>query len=327
MGGRFFEGWYYRVTLPQIGQSFAFMYSLEDPAGSAYQGGAIQVLGPDDSYQWRSLPNLDLFWASYSRLALAHWRHGQAPARYLAGDNFFKQVSEGYQASDRLNQGAFLDVTTGQWTRWYYQIQPVYTWGKPLGGWLSFLSIADPGWQVLLAYGQATGWIEWQGQVYDFQAAPAYIEKNWGGSFPRDWFWLQCNSFVDAQDLAVTAGGGERDLLWWQERLGMVGIHYQGKFYEFDPWQSKIRWQIKPWGEWYVQATRADYQVTLRGWSDRPGSPLRTPTKNGLVWSCRETLLGNLTLRLSQGNQLIIEAHSHLAGLEVGVITSISQKD
>jgi len=27
---RFFEGWYYRVTLLNCGQTFAFMYSIED---------------------------------------------------------------------------------------------------------------------------------------------------------------------------------------------------------------------------------------------------------------------------------------------------------
>ena len=28
---RFFEGWYYRVTLPELGQTIAFMYSIDDP--------------------------------------------------------------------------------------------------------------------------------------------------------------------------------------------------------------------------------------------------------------------------------------------------------
>ncbi|MGK7954028.1 MAG: tocopherol cyclase family protein, partial [Crocosphaera sp.] len=38
---RFFEGWYYRVTLPQRGQSFAFMYSVDDPIGrKPHSGGS-----------------------------------------------------------------------------------------------------------------------------------------------------------------------------------------------------------------------------------------------------------------------------------------------
>ena len=40
---RFFEGWYYRVTLP-TGETFAFMYSIEDPiGGKTHSGGAAQI--------------------------------------------------------------------------------------------------------------------------------------------------------------------------------------------------------------------------------------------------------------------------------------------
>ncbi|MDJ0549473.1 MAG: tocopherol cyclase family protein, partial [Microcystis sp. M49637_WE12] len=28
---RFFEGWYFRVMIPQLADGFAFMYSIQDP--------------------------------------------------------------------------------------------------------------------------------------------------------------------------------------------------------------------------------------------------------------------------------------------------------
>ncbi len=56
------------------------------------------------------------------------------------------------------------------------------------------LSVAAA-YQVLMAEGLATGWLEWGGQRYDFVDAPAYAEKNWGGGFPSKWCWVQCNSF------------------------------------------------------------------------------------------------------------------------------------
>lgn len=34
------------------------------------------------------------------------------------------------------------------------------------------------------------GWIEWGGKRYEFEDAPSYSEKNWGGSFPLKWFWV-----------------------------------------------------------------------------------------------------------------------------------------
>ncbi len=43
-GRRFFEGWYFKVTLPGDGQSFALIYSIESPDGKAgFSGVGAQV--------------------------------------------------------------------------------------------------------------------------------------------------------------------------------------------------------------------------------------------------------------------------------------------
>ena len=43
---RFFEGWYLRLTLPEVRQTFAFMYSIDDPGGGGeHSGGAALILG------------------------------------------------------------------------------------------------------------------------------------------------------------------------------------------------------------------------------------------------------------------------------------------
>ncbi len=329
---RFFEGWYYRVTLPELGQTIAFMYSIDDPVGGKPQsGGAAQVLGPDDGYYWRTFPDVAGFWADSHRLALGHWGKSKISGkpRYLDPVEFNEKVIEGYQATATLNQGQFFDPKTGYWTRWCYEITPVYGWGDRLGnqqstaGWLSSLQIFEPGWQILMAHGWATGWIEWEGKRYEFTKAPAYGEKNWGRSFPSKWFWLNCNSFINEPDLALTAGGGRRGILWWMESVAMIGIHYQGKFYEFVPWNSQVNWEISPWGRWHMTAQNHDYRVELTGTTNLPGTLLRAPTEQGLQFCCRDTMQGDLNLELqkignNQPQQTIIKATSNLCGLEVG---------
>jgi tocopherol cyclase len=70
----FFEGWYFRLTLPEIRESFAFMYSIEDPSGaSSHSGGAVQILGIDEQYLSCSFPNPHQFWATTDSLGLGHW--------------------------------------------------------------------------------------------------------------------------------------------------------------------------------------------------------------------------------------------------------------
>lgn len=327
---RFFEGWYYRVTLPECGQTFAFMYSIEDPAGGNHSGGAAQILGPEDGSLCRTFPNVKGFWAWHHCLGLGHWGKtdlAQAPG-YLHPNQFEEHIREGYQATATLHQGVLCDPSSGQTTRWHYTIDPVYGWGDPVGsqqstaGLLSRFPIFEPGWQILMAHGRATGWIEWQGKRYEFISAPAYSEKNWGGAFPQKWFWLNCNAFEDETDLALTAGGGRRGVLWWMESVAMVGIHYRGKFYSFMPWNAEVYWDISPWGRWQMQAHNHNFSIELLATTNRPGTRLRAPTAQGLLYACQDTMHGELVLQLQsrQGNrsQLLLEARSSFCGLETG---------
>ncbi len=328
---RFFEGWYYRVTLPEEKQTFAFMYSIEDPiGGKPHSGGAAQILGANDEYLWRTFPDVSKFWASPETLAFGHWgkTNLSTPPLYLLPNEFEYHVQSGYQATATLNQGAIHDPGTGNYCRWQYQIEPVYGWGnrgssqQSTAGFLSSLQIFEPGWQILMAHGLATGWIDWNGKRYEFTNVPAYGEKNWGGAFPKKWFWLNCNSFDNEPDLALTAGGGRRGVLWWMESVAMIGIHYQGKFYEFVPWNSQVTWNMSPWGRWEMQARNSQYEIELIGTTDLPGTPLRAPTENGLIFCCADTMQGQLSLvlrELSSGkNKIILTAHSNLCGLEIG---------
>jgi tocopherol cyclase len=320
----FFEGWYFRVTLPKICESFAFMYSIEDPSDtSSHSGGAVQILGIDEQYLSCSFPDPHQFWAATNRLGLGHWGETKLAIRpqLLSVSEFDTQVVQGYQITPTLHQGTLPEKNC----RWCYQVLPVYGWGQPqqiqqaTAGWLSYLPIFEPGWQVLMAHGLATGWIEWQGTRYEFSNAPIYGEKNWGRSFPEKWFWLNCNSFHETAGLAITAGGGRRKVLWMTEEVAMIGIHYQGKFYEFVPWNSQISWQIQPWGEWRLQATNGDVRVELIGTTDSAGTMVSTPTEQGLVLGCRDTLKGVLSIDLqTRHGEIVVRANSDLAGLETG---------
>lgn len=306
------------------------MYSIEDPiGGNPHSGGAAQILGPEDSYLCRTFPDVKKFWAWGNSLGLGHWRKTtlQQKPGYLNPKQFDQDVQEGYQATDTWHQGTLSDPG-GQIARWQYAIQPIYGWGDQDGpqqstaGWLSYLPIFEPGWQILMAHGLATGWIEWKGERYEFSNVPAYGEKNWGGAFPKKWFWLNCNCFDNEPDLALTAGGGRRGVLWWMESVAMVGLHYQGKFYDFMPWNSQVSWEIDPWGCWQMQARNQQFEVTVIGTTNRSGTPLRAPTEQGLIYCCRDTMHGNLTLELRQlhpnGSTLLLEAQSSLCGLEIG---------
>lgn len=327
---RFFEGWYFRVTLPHLHENFAFMYSIDESCGNkCYSGGAVQIIGINEEYLWRTFPDVNKFWAARNCLALTHWGKTdlQEKPKIINSSKFNKHIQEGYQTTINLNQGFIHNPSNHRYCRWEYTIKPIYGWGdidktpKSTGGLLSFLPIFEPGWQILMAYGLASGYIDWNGNIYHFNNVPAYSEKNWGCSFPSKWFWLNCNSFNNQDNLALTAAGGKRKVLWWFEEVAMIGIHYQGKFYEFLSWNSQMKWEIKPWGIWKMEANNDKFQVTLVGKTNLNGTLVRVPTEKGLIFACRDTLKGKLNLELRDKNgKLVVKANSNLCGLEIGEV-------
>ena len=229
---------------------------------------------------------------------------------------------------------------------------------KATAGWLAALPVFEPHWQVLMAKGKATGWIEWgeDGKRYEFEGVPAYAEKNWGGSFPSKWWWVQCDALEvvkkggegegsgggstggednpeNDETAAVTAVGAIRSLpgaslLPWlaKEDVGMIGLHYGGRFHEFVPWKGGVAWEVAPWGEWSCRASTSTHEVELEATCGGRGTPLRAPTESrGLAVLCRDSFAGELTIRLfekpkrkGEERKLVVELKSKRAAVETG---------
>ncbi|KAG0622271.1 hypothetical protein M758_3G085900 [Ceratodon purpureus] len=350
---RFFEGWYVQVVLPDVKQSFAWMYTSENPgspvagsvsAGSTSQSGAAQVMGADEEYLYQDASTLKNFWAARHELALGNTyipKEGVAPPKSEVNPKeFWDSVEEGYQVTPTWHQGCLRDngrtdfATTVETIRWEYSTRPVYGWGSvgdsqlSTAGWLAIMPVFEPHWQICMASGLSTGWIEWGGRRFEFEDAPSYCEKNWGGSFPQKWFWLQCTVFDGfSGEVALTAGGGRRGLPLFKnayEDIALIGLHFQGKFYEFVPWKGKVEWEIAPWGSWKMTAQSLTHEVKLEATTDTPGCRLRCPVPEGFLPLCTDSFSGKLKLQLWERHangslgKMLLETTSSMCAVETG---------
>ncbi|KAK6927373.1 Tocopherol cyclase [Dillenia turbinata] len=321
---KFFEGWYFKVSIPECRQSFCFMYSVESPGfrkkltalevaqyGPRFTGVGAQILGADDKYICQFSEETQNFWGNRHELMLGN--------AFVAG-----------KGSKHPN-----NEVPPETARWEYSTRPVYGWGdvaskqKATAGWLAAFPVFEPHWQICMAGGLSTGWIEWDGKRYEFENAPSYSEKNWGGAFPRKWFWVQCNVFEGANgDIALTAAGGLRQLPGLTETFetaALIGIHYDGTFYEFVPWNGVVSWEMAPWGYWQMFADNGKHVVELEATTNDPGTTLRAPTSEaGLAPACKDTCFGELRLQLwerrydgSRG-KIVLDVTSNMAAVEIG---------
>ncbi|KAL8522047.1 hypothetical protein ACS0TY_012264 [Phlomoides rotata] len=354
----FFEGWYFKVSIPECRKSFCFMYSVENPSfrkklsileqaqyGPRSTGVGAQILGADDKYICQYTEESHNFWGNRDELMLGNTftlqKNMQPPKKEIPPQEFNQRVLEGFQATPIWHQGFIRDdgrtdyAETVKTARWSYSTRPVYGWGnvaskqKSTAGWLAAFPVFEPHWQICMAGGLSTGWIEWDDKRYEFTNAPSYSEKNWGGGFPRKWFWVQCNVFEGADgEVALTAGGGLRQLPGLSETFenaALIGVHYGGVFYEFAPWTGGVSWEIAPWGHWCISAKSETHAVELEATTKDPGTALRAPTTEaGLAPACRDTCYGHLRLRIWERRydgtegKVILDVTSKMAALEVG---------
>ena len=353
----FFEGWYFRVTLPAERRSASLIYHVYDPdvARSARRGVGAQVCAPNGKYLYKTTTDTSAFEAAPHALELQ---------LACADGDFFSVAGEGSRHAGRLTSVGEAD--DGPWGRgldarevaWDFTVTPLRGWGgganaKQLSpaGWMTALPVFEPHWQVTMAHGIATGWIETDGERVEFSQCPAYSEKNWGGAgFPLKWWWVQCNSFADFPDLSVTATGGNRGVVVvpnMREDVGAVGVHFGDRFFQFVPAHqgapapptsygaeaaveaSAVRWDVA-WGAWSVSAISDRYEVSIEGacTDDDKSTVIRAPTDTldgGMAPLCRETFTGVVTLSLwrldasgARVETVIDAARSTTACLEIG---------
>uniref|UniRef100_A0A804PGL5 Tocopherol cyclase, chloroplastic n=1 Tax=Zea mays TaxID=4577 RepID=A0A804PGL5_MAIZE len=295
----FFEGWYFKVSIPECRQSFCFMYSVENPLfrdgmsdldkllyRPRFTGVGAQILGADDKYICQFSEKSNNFWGSRHELMLGNTfisnKESTPPQGEVPPQDFSRRVLEGFQVTPIWHQGFIRDdgrsnyVPNVQTARWEYSTRPVYGWGDVKSKQLS-----------------TAGWIEWDGERFEFENAPSYSEKNWGGGFPRKWYW--------------------------------IGIHYEGQFFEFVPWTGTVSWDIGLWGLWKMSGENKTHLVEIEATTAESGTALRAPTiEAGLVPACKDTCYGDLRLQLwekkydgSKG-EMILDATSNMAALEVG---------
>ncbi|RVX17292.1 Tocopherol cyclase, chloroplastic [Vitis vinifera] len=140
---------------------------------------------------------------------------------------------------------------------------------------------------------------------------------------------VQCNAFEGADgEVSLTAAGGLRKIPGLTEvfeNAALVGVHYDGIFYEFVPWNGVVSWEINQWGYWYISAENESHMVELVATTKDPGTTLRAPTTEaGLAPACKDNCSGALKLQIwkrtyngSKG-KMILDVTSNMAAVEVG---------
>lgn len=239
---RFFEGWYYRLTLPKENVSFAFIFSIEDPQGSPLSLSCCQIMGPNDEYLIQADTDPTKFWA---------WKHQQGlgctfeynqihttttntttntttiTPTMIDPDQYHTIVKTGFQMTPHRLQGIILGQDGSQNSQSTTQI----SWNDKTASSSSLLScqfdmsiVPLSGWGESHQQRSTAGWLSqfavfephWQVTMADARATGTVQWKN------------STYTFTNAPFYAEKNWGGAFPLKWyWTQCNSFVGYHEQ----------------------------------------------------------------------------------------------------
>lgn len=282
-----YEWWYFKVVLPETGDSFYSVYGVVNPWDEkrTLKGTRSYVGFGDFRKKANSEENFPIseFHSSY--------------------DSTDVSVGQSNRATDRHFEGSLLDPVFGK-QAWSIDISRRWEFNA-MGIGMFIRGLTNIAWFPAQADAVCSGWVLSDGIRKDFKNAPCYQDRNWGTSFPDWWAWIVSNKFNEDADTAVVVGGGLPEILGRKIFSGVsVGLRFRGKTYSFRPQDlDQVHCEIK-WGKWKVQAQNASLRIEIEATAPEDQfMDLQFVTPNGSIFHDYETLTGKLTLKIIELNE------------------------
>jgi tocopherol cyclase len=311
---RYFEGWYFKVVDNTEGYALAFIPGISmSKTGEAHA--FIQVL---DGKKLRT---------AYHRFDIDDFKPDDTHFSLQLADNQFSTNSIKLNLPDIQGELFFKNTTP---------------WIKMLGapgimGWYSFVPFMECYHGIVSLDHSIEGSLTIEGKTVDFTNGRGYIEKDWGISFPRGWFWMQSNHFFEQKNdknveniqNAVDEGnpdnGGKGVSLIASVAhipfLGsyfigyIVGFWFKNKLYRFATYTgAKMKARLD--GN-HIELKFKDGQYLLEIEATKAGTGnLVAPLQGEMTGKVSESLQAVLHVRFFHKDTLIFEGQGRNAGLE-----------
>ena len=171
-------------------------------------------------------------------------------------------------------------------------------------------------WQPHLMGGRVSGELRLDGEAIPLDGASAYVEKNWGSSFPGRWWWGQADDFDE--DACVAFAGGPIGLAGATIAPTLVAIRLGDRFLSLAPPLARTVAAVGERG-WRIRSRSPRYVVELEG--DDPAAsavalPVPRPDRVATEPRSHQALAGRLRVAVRRDGRALLEGESRLAGLE-----------
>ncbi len=160
------------------------------------------------------------------------------------------------------------------------------------------------------------GFLKVKEKVYDYNDGTAYLEKDWGISFPEKWIWTQGNNFLNSKASFVFSIAKVPFLFSSFEGFFAVLLIDNEEFrfatYNF----SKIKKIHVLDNRVEIEIHKGKYKLDFQIIGQVQGN-LKIPTKGKMHKNLKESIDSKIIVRLYENNRLIFEDESLACGFEI----------
>ncbi len=215
----FFEGWYFKIVDKNNLYKFAFIPGIAYGENSNQHHSFIQIVNCFDiNYNYLKFIssdfkyNNDTFYINIAKNTFS-----------LNGINLNLSYADEYGKINSI-KGNLIFKNIEKWPDSF--INP----GSMV--FYNYLFFMECYSQVCILNSDIEGILNINGTEIDFNGGKAYVEKNWGSSFPKSWLWIQSNNFKNPR-VSVTCSLATIPFPIKDFRGFLIGLTIDNIFYSF----------------------------------------------------------------------------------------------
>ncbi len=182
-----------------------------------------------------------------------------------------------------------------------------------------------PYWHPHVLGATVDGDLRLDGSSWSFAGARGYAEKNWGGGFPRHWWWGQASGIGDDEDACVAFAGGDVHVGPVKLTPTALVVRTGDEVLRLGPPFASVRSEVGD-GTWQLRARSARHTVEVDAHANGGVPhclPVPVPAERRVVDGPSQYFTGHLTLTVRRGRRTLFRGESELASLERGNLSEI----
>lgn len=266
----------------------------------------VSVASPQDRHAFIQLMDGTGGKSHYYRFPYEDFHGSEDSLEVKIGDNYFSTERIQVDLPDISMDVAISNSTPLE----------VSTFNPGIMGWYSFAPMMQCYHGIVSMHHGLQGDVQHDGQHWQYDAGVGYIEKDWGTSFPRCWFWTHSNTFDHTDKVSVMASVAH---------IPWMGHYFVG-FIVALQWGDK-QMRFATYNGSKMKATVDDDALTLQFRKGKtvlsiksikgPSAELISPISGEMTGKVNESLQATMLLKLEQDGKPVLVTEGHSAGLEI----------